>query len=136
MIAPACAFLDVSCSGRLPDEMNRFFLWRVRSLGHRYLGASARPDLGEPLSELVNDVTLDRPCPPVFIPIGDNDPVYRDSILLAEELERRHISHRLVIYPKGIHAFHAAINTSIAERCWEDHLTYWQVCHEVSGESP
>ena len=130
MIAPACAFLDVSSAGRLPDEMHPFFLWRIQALGRRYLAESRRPDLGEPLSELVNGITLDRPCPPVFIPIGDNDPVYRDSMLLAEELTRRHIPHRLVIYPRGIHAFHAAINTSLAERCWRDHFDYWRICDD------
>ena len=134
MIAPACAFLDVSSAGRLPDEMHPFFLWRIQALGRRYLTKSKRPDLGEPLSELVDGVTLDRPCPPVFIPIGDNDPVYRDSMLLAEELTRRHIPHRLVIYPRGIHAFHAAINTSLAERCWRDHLDYWRVCDDDTYE--
>ena len=141
MIAPACAFLDVSSAGRLPDEMNRFFLWRVQALGHRYLAESDRPDLGEPLSELTRDVELARPCPPVFIPIGDNDPVYRDSILLAEELDRRQIPHRLVIYPRGVHAFHAAINMSLAERCWRDHVSYWRECggelyEEASASHP
>jgi acetyl esterase/lipase len=73
----------------------------------------------------------------VFIPIGDNDPVYRDSALLAEELERRRIPHRLVIYPRGIHAFHAAINMSLAERCWRDHVSYWRECGgEVYEEDP
>ena len=128
MAVPACAFLDVSCAERLADEMNPFFLWRIKALGRRYLFKSERPDLGEPLSELVQGAKLARPCPPVFIPIGDNDPVYRDSILLAKELAHRDIPHRLTIYPRGIHAFHAAIHMSLAEKCWRDHWSYWREC--------
>ena len=125
MIAPACAFLDVSGVGREPDEMHPLFAWRVRSLGRKYLAQSERPDLGEPLAELVAGVTLERECPPVLITIGDNDPVYRDSTRLADELRRREIKHELITYPGGIHSFHAAINKPLAAQCWRDHFDYW-----------
>lgn len=126
MIAPACAFLDVSGSGRDPKEMSALAMSRVKSLGRGYLRGSTVPHLGDPLAELVQGCHLDRPCPPVLITVGDRDPVERDSHRLADELERRSIPHRLMIYSGGIHSFHAAIHRPLAEECWRDHFDYWE----------
>lgn len=125
MIAPACAFLEVSSEGRLDGEMPPFYMNRVNALGRAYLNQSSRPDLASPLEEFNSDQVFTHPCPPVFVTVGDKDIVKRDSERLVDSLRRRGTPHEFVTYPGGIHAFHAAIFHPLAESCWRDHFRFW-----------
>ena len=128
MIAPACAFLDLESSGRLEGEMKPFYQSRLDALGRAYLRGCSRRELALPLEELASDRALDRPFPPTLITVGGADVILRDSERLAEHMVRREIIHELIVYPRGIHAFHAMITHPLAERCWRDHIRFWKRC--------
>ena len=125
MIAPSCAFLDIESSGRDRGEMHPFYQTRLDALGRAYLKGCKRKELALPLQELASIGQLERPFPPTLITVGGADVVRRDSERLAEQLARLGLDHKLIVYPKGIHAFHALITHPLAIQCWRDHFEFW-----------
>ena len=135
VIAPACAFLKLDIKQRRQENIKPLYLSRLRALGEAYLNQSPRADLADPLAQIQAKLSFDRPFPPVLITVGGADVIREDSEDLAQALDLCGIDHKLVIYPNGIHAFHAVIFHPLAQRCWQDHFQFWenydhQVCHD------
>ncbi len=126
VIAPACAFLKLDPQDRLKKNIKPLYLNRLQALGQAYLHQSPRADLAHPLSKITPEMQFDRPFPPVLITVGGADVILEDSEDLAQALDQCGIEHKLIVYPKGIHAFHAVIFHSLAQRCWQDHFLFWK----------
>lgn len=108
---------------------------RLMQIERDYLGPAVDPWLAEPLAAL-SAATLDRettPLPPVFIAVGERDPIGRDSEQLAEALPAGH--HRTVRYPGQGHAFMVTPLSTAATRCWRDALEFLLALPET-GDRP
>ena len=136
VIAPACAFLKLKAGQRRQKNIKPLYLSRLRALGEAYLNQSTRADLADPLVKLTPQTKFDRPFPPVLVTVGSADIILEDSEDLAQALELCGIDHKFVVYPNGIHAFHAAIFHSLAQRCWQDHFQFWKHYDQQASHDP
>lgn len=92
---------------------------RLTRIEQDYLGSEEDPWLAEPLAAIeTTDDWVDR-LPPIFIGVGDRDPIVRDSEALWGALPRA-APHRIVRYPGKGHAFMISPLSRTAAKCWSD----------------
>jgi acetyl esterase len=116
---------DIDRFRRRWPNMSGFIQDRLREVGDAYLGDRSRHDpttleLAEPLTVLERGDLPSRPLPPFFLPCGTKDPLIDDSERLTRALERMGVPCEARYYPGEPHAFHAAVFTENARRCWID----------------
>jgi acetyl esterase len=116
---------DIERFRRRWPNMSGFIQDRLREVGDAYLGDRSRHDprsleLAEPLTVLERGDLPSRPLPPFFVPCGTKDPLIDDSERLTRALERLGVPCEARYYPGEPHAFHAAVFTENARRCWID----------------
>lgn len=116
---------DIDRFRRRWPKMSGFIQDRLREVGDAYLGDRSQHDalsleLAEPLTVLERGDAPSRPLPPFFVPCGTKDPLIDDSERLTRALERMGVPCEARYYPGEPHAFHAAVFTENAQRCWVD----------------
>lgn len=134
---PFCAILQVTDAARF-GRRRRLPWWvdgMLRDAGASYLRGLPRvPDVSTELADplLVVEtaaegrarVTLDRPLPPFFAPVGTRDPLLDDTRRLEKALAALGVPCEARYYEGGIHAFHAMVWDPSARRCWRDTLAF------------
>jgi len=129
---------DVERFRRRWPHMSRFIQDRLIEVGDAYLGDRDRHDarsleLAEPLTVLERGDAPSRPLPAFFAPCGTKDPLLDDTERLARALQRMGVECEARYYPGGPHAFHAAVFTENARRCWID--TYRFLDRQLGSKS-
>jgi acetyl esterase len=127
-VVAACGIYQVDDIGRFRrrwPHMSHFIQDRLTEVGDAYLGDRSRHDpktleLAEPLTVLERGDVPTRPLPPFFVPCGTKDPLIDDSERLMRALERMGVPCEARYYAGEPHAFHAAVFTENAQRCWVD----------------
>jgi acetyl esterase len=132
---PFCALLQASDAARFGRRrrLPRLIDEMIKDAGASYLrGLPRTPDatteLADPLLVFEraarNAVSLDRPLPPFFAPVGTRDPLLDDTRRLERALGALGTPCEAHYYAGGIHAFHAVLVDPTARRCWRDALAF------------
>ena len=123
-LAPACGLLDVSNTRRfdhLQPDMPKLYRDRIAAICELYIDEDRSTEhLASPLLWFEGGDEPDRPIPPMFVGVGDKDPVFSDSTRMIDALQRRGLVHQGVIYPNAIHAFQAFFWQDSARRFWQE----------------
>ena len=134
-LAPACGLLEVSNTDRfdrLQPEMPRLYRDRIAAICGLYIDdARSQESLASPLLWFESEATGTRPMPPMFIGVGDKDPVFSDSTRLINALKRRQVESDGRVYPNAIHAFQAFFWQHQARQFWRDQRMF--LSRYVSG---
>lgn len=121
---PSCAYLQVSEPERFAQirpDTSAFVVDRMTNISLNYLdGLSGDCGLADPVVILENREGLDRPWPPTFVPVGDQDPVLDDSLRLTAALQALDMPSETRVYEGGVHAFHAMFWREPGPTCWAD----------------
>lgn len=127
---PACGILQVSDPNRylLDESIPLWMRDRIAKVCLSYLPDDTRPKeeiaLASPLRFLELANAPERPFPPVFTICGTNDPILPDTIRLEAILGKQDLNVECILYPNGLHAFHAMVWHRLAEKCWVDHENF------------
>ncbi len=127
-VVAACGIYHVSDVARFKrrwPHMSQFIHDRLTEVSDSYLGDRSRHDarsleLADPLVVLERGDAPSRPLPPFFTPCGTKDPLIDDTQRLAHALEQMGVECEARYYEGELHAFHAAVFTENAKRCWVD----------------
>lgn len=124
---PACGVLQVS-------DVERFrghpwapwpFLEAIRAVSSAYLPPGHPiPALADPLLLIEQSPRLDRPPPPIFLPVGGADMLVEDSRRAATAWSRLGGEATCTVYPYQPHAFQALVFLPAARRCWSDQRAF------------
>lgn len=145
VVMPACGFLQVSDVQRYlrNNKAHPIFVDRMGLMSRYYL-RDATPDpqtglqMADPLCVIEKEwcqphwqPAQGRTMPDFFIVCGDADPIVDDTVRLHDALKQvskntQPFRLQAPIYERGIHAFHAVISTSLAQRCWRDTYAFLQ----------
>jgi acetyl esterase len=126
----ACAFLEVSDPlGRRAGQVSPAMARRIARMSEPYLsGSETLPPSwrrwADPLLMLEQGFAPTRPLPPIFAPVGSEDPIVSDTRRLKVALDRLGVPCDAPEYEGGIHGFHFLLFSERARRCWGDTFTF------------
>ncbi len=127
-VAPACGFLEVGNTARfdtLQPDMPKLYRDRIGVISSLYADAEqSSQTLASPILWFESNREPDRPLPPMFVGVGDADPVFSDSIRLGDALKRRGVPSECIIYPGAIHAFQAFFWQQDARKFWREQQAF------------
>ncbi len=141
-VLPLCGLLEVSRWERFETmgaRPSRIVRDRMKSASIGYLaGADARYglELADPLVVLESATELERPHPPVFVSVGERDPILDDSLRLARALAARGVRHVLRVEPGAYHAYQALVVFPSAERHWTHAIEFLRAELGAIEEAP
>ena len=124
-LIPQCGLMPVHGIDRYEGlEVPTWIADRIQRVALDYLGESpsALAELASPLKVIAEGDFDPNTLPPVFAPVGDQDPILDDTLKLEEALRSHEVEVSAPIYPGG-HAFHA-MGTKHAKQCWRDTLAF------------
>lgn len=133
-VMPACGILEVSRPERFAAKVAKkpWVYDRILATSTGYLNPSLRDegasDLADPLVMLEKDIPFARPLPPFFAGCGTRDPLIDDTRRLGKALEKRGVRCDVEFYPGEVHAFHAFVWRSEAQRFWRDTYRFIDSC--------
>jgi acetyl esterase len=122
-VVPACGIFQVSDTARFARRrrpVSRFILDRLTEITDTYLGEAQGHELADPLLILENGAPLERPLPPLFLPVGTRDPLVDDTRRMEAALSALGASCETRYYSGELHAFHAFLWRPNARQCWKD----------------
>lgn len=93
---------------------------RLQQVEHDLLGEIVDAPLVEPLGVVQRGGSWLEHMPPVFIAVGSEDAIARDSHDLAEALAGHERPHQLRVYDGQGHAFMISPFRGASQRCWAD----------------
>jgi acetyl esterase len=134
-LAPACGLLEVSNTHRfneLQPDMPQLYRDRIAAICGLYIDSSRDTEpLASPLLWFESDEKPSRPIPPMFVGVGDKDPVFSDSTRMIDALTHRGIACEGGIYTDAIHAFQAFFWQDNARKFWQEQRIF--LSQYVSG---
>jgi len=126
-----CGYFQVSNPERLKNDllnnssMEKMHLNIAKDVSFAYLGKNYRQfhqerAFADPLLILSSDSQPDRPLPPTYAMVGENDIICSDTKRLENILIEKNIPHDIHYYPNESHAFHLLIWKEQADQAWRD----------------
>lgn len=129
VVLPACGVLEVSNPERF--SARRKLPMVVQDAIYRccdsYLPPGSDPEssaLASPLTLLEAADPPERPLPAFFAPVGTRDPLLDDTRRLQAAVSNLGGRCEARYYPGEVHAFHAFLWRSNAQRCWQEMLGF------------
>ncbi len=135
IVLPACGLLQVTNADRFVrrwPHLSRGAHDQIAVIEDEYLARfrsqrdlpAAMPestiDFADPLLLLERAEPSARPLPAFFIACGTRDLLLDDARRLHAALRKRNVDSELKMYPRELHAFHAAAVTPNARKFWRD----------------
>ncbi len=125
-VLPACGILQVSDPERFRRrrDLPSWLFEMIERTSDAYLPPDARAvgecPLADPLCIFEAPPPKDRPLPSFFVPCGTRDPILDDSRRLGRAIAALGGDAQVIIYPGGVHAFHAMPWSPLYRDCWRD----------------
>jgi acetyl esterase len=99
------------------EDVEQCYLKNPNGAGDPISGPRAMAD---PLVILEQGLTPDVPLPAFHLTVGTADPLLDDTRRMAAALDRLGTTHEASYFQGQPHAFHVAIHTRAARRCWRE----------------